>query len=735
MLHGQSNGHVRPEQRFTHSRRCPICGGCDVDARGSERRCYGFRSDRFVHCTREDRAGDLKQSEAGTFAHRLYGPCGCGTEHNPHDGLGDNIVATYPYYDEHGVLLKETVRCYPKSFKQRRPDGNGGWIWNAQGVRRTLYRLPELLAASPDLTVYWVEGEKDCDNLRGLGLLEPVVATTSAMGARSLRAHIEGARAALAGRNVVVIADADSDGRDYAAKVAAAISNVVASVRVIEMPNAKDVSDWIDAGGTLWDLTNLVEAATPKSRAAPTEPPDTNYKLTELGNAERFAAKFCDRLRYVQSWKKWLNWDGTRWCRDEIGIEIECAKAIPRDIYAEAAEHARLAAQGDERFGERAKELTKWAHRSAAAYTLRATAVLAQSAPPIAARAGSFDTNPMVLNVRNGTIDLRTGSLRDHDRADMLTQIAPVDFDRTAKCPTWLAFLARVLPDLDVRSFVQRFIGYCLSGDVGEQVLVFFYGIGANGKSTLLGVIQDILGDYALQGSPGLLLASDRGGEDLGRRQRAALRGRRLVLCQEIEAGRYLNEAQVKQITGGDKITAARLYEDETEFAPTHKLVVAANHKPQVRGQDHAIWRRIRLVPFTVTIPENERDPNLAAKLKAEAPGILRWALSGCTEWQRSGLGAPSAVLEATNTYKSEEDRLGDFLAAHTVRVPVGFVPSSTLHSKFIAWCEVRGERPWSMKAFTSALTERGLDRDVQRVAGEQVRGFRGVALRTNEVL
>lgn len=452
-------------------------------------------------------------------------------------------------------------------------------------------------------------------------------------------------------------------------------------------------------------------------------------RMTEIGNGQRFARKYGHELRYVHTWRAWLHWDGTRWKRDEIGIELVRAKSIVSDLYEEAGDLARRAA-GGEGCGDLAKAMMSFAKSSSKASSLRSTALLAQSETPVAATADAFDRDPMLLNVLNGTLDLRTGELRPHRQIDTITMLAPAVYDAHATTPTFNAFLERVVPDEDVRSYLHRLVGYALTGSVTEQTMPFFYGEGANGKSTFTGAVQEILGDYAAQGSPGLLIAQERGGDDVGRRERARLRGKRLVLCQEVAANQYLNEVQVKQLTGGDKITAARLYENEIEFSPTHKIIVAANHKPRVRGQDHAIWRRIALVPFTVCIPDAERDPDLPAKLRAESSGILAWAVRGCLEWQRVGLNPPAAVRAATADYREDEDRLAEFLEQRTESAAGGAVASADLYERYTRWCSVREERPWSREAFAGGLVERGFKLERRHLGGTRARCVVGLKIK-----
>jgi len=469
--------------------------------------------------------------------------------------------------------------------------------------------------------------------------------------------------------------------------------------------------------------TSLDDLETQLSQLAPStsknDSGDADRKFTELGNAQRIAAKHGHVLRYVRSWRSWLAWDGTRWKRDELGVEVVVSKDIVRDLYADLAE---LAHQSGPDAADLAESLAKWAKQSAKRSTIENSAALAQTEPPIAAHAGSFDADPWLLNVQNGTVDLRTGQLRPHAQLDLITMLAPADYDPDAACPTWDAFVAWALPDPATRSWVQRFCGYCLTGDVGEQVATFLHGGGANGKSTFLGAVKHVLGDYSWQGSPGLIMAPDHGnGEDVARRQRAVVKGRRLVLVQEIEAGRYLNEAQLKQLTGGDVITAAKLYENECEIMPTHKIVVATNYKPVVRGADHGIWRRIRLVPFLSRIADEQKDADLPAKLRAEASGILAWMVRGCLAWQHEGLAESPQMRDAAAGYRQHEDKLAEFL--EDVTEPGEGVHSSRLYKRYQRWCEDRGEKTWTQRALTDALGERGYK--AERIVAEDDLGTR----------
>jgi P4 family phage/plasmid primase-like protien len=419
------------------------------------------------------------------------------------------------------------------------------------------------------------------------------------------------------------------------------------------------------------------------------------YLCTDTGNAERLADRHGTNLRYCYPWGKWLVYDGTRWHVDDRGSVVRLAKDAARSIFEEAKE-----APSD----MKATQLGKWASSSLSESKLRAMISLAQSEPGIPVLPEEMDASPDLLNVLNGTIDLRAGKLREHRREDLITKLAPVEYDPNAAAPMWAQTLERVLPDPEVRAFFKKLCGYALTGDVSEQMLPVLYGTGANGKSTVLNTLLAVLGHYGMQAAPDLLVAK-KGSHPT---ELADLFGMRLVASIEVEDGSRLAESLVKQLTGGDRVKARRMRQDFWEFEPTHKVLMACNHKPQVRGTDNAIWRRIRLVPFTETIPPAEQDKQLPEKLRAEASGILAWAVEGCLEWRREGLQAPEEVRKATAGYRSEMDVLGTFLrdccelgAEHNIAV-------KDLYGAYKFWCEENGERPETQRRFGSRLTERG---------------------------
>ena len=432
--------------------------------------------------------------------------------------------------------------------------------------------------------------------------------------------------------------------------------------------------------------------------APETIPPEE--RLTDLGNARRFVRQHQGSIRYCYQLSAWLHFDGKRWIRDESGEIERRAKQTVEDIYAEAAEIA------DE---EERKELRKHAMKSESAGRIASMIDLARSEPGIPVAVEDLDQDPWLLNVENGTIDLRSGVRREHRGRDRITKLAPVSYNPDATCPKFLEFLATIFAEIRALiDFLQRAIGYSLTGLTSEQKLFLLHGGGNNGKTTLEKAIEATLGDYAEATPPETLMIryGEGGGpsEDIAR-----LRGARFVSSIESEEGRRLAEAKIKLLTGGDKVVARHLYGHYFEFRPTFKLWFATNHLPTVRGQDEAIWRRILRIPFNVTIAKAERVPDFfESVLRPELPGILAWAVAGCLVWQERGLEPPEEVLNATADYRHEQDFVAAFVA-DCCHVDVQLsARAGALYKAFKSWSEERGEKPMSGSMFGRRLEERG---------------------------
>ncbi len=458
----------------------------------------------------------------------------------------------------------------------------------------------------------------------------------------------------------------------------------------------------------------------PPTDRASTDATRERPNQSDLGNARRLVQRHGHDLRYCHVWDKWLVWDSRRFKLDDSGEIYRRAKETVGAIYREAA-----AASDD---AER-KDIAKHALRSEAESRIKAMVALAESEPGISVRPDDLDRDPWLMSVGNGTLNLQTGKLQPHDRTDLMTKLAPVSYDELAPCPTWLAFLDRVLASKsDLVDFVQRAIGYSLTGRTVERVAFILWGVGRNGKSTLLETMTATMGDYGDRTPTETLLAKRDTGipNDV-----AALKSLRFAFASEAEEGRRLDEAKVKDLTGGDTISARFMRGEWFSFRPEFKLWLGTNHKPVIRGTDHAIWDRLRLIPFEVRIPEHEQDKNLRDKLLAEAPGILAWAVQGCLSWQRDGLGAPQDVKAATAAYRTEQDVFGTFLDDACLLKPELTVTAKDLYSAYQRWCEESGEKPMSQKAIGQRLTERGMTS--VRIGHGGPRSWRGLALLSHD--
>jgi putative DNA primase/helicase len=445
--------------------------------------------------------------------------------------------------------------------------------------------------------------------------------------------------------------------------------------------------------------------------------PSPGFNLTDLGNAARLVHRHGRNLRYCWLWRKWLVWDGKRWVKDDTGEVYRLAKDTVASIYREAA-----AAPDD----EDRKAVAKHAMRSEAGARIKEMVDLTRSDVPV--MPDELDASPDLLNTESGTIELRTGELREHRREDLITKLAPVEYRPDATAPAWDAFLERVLPGEELRRFVRRASGYSATGDTSEQCMFINHGGGANGKSTFQEAIAAALGDYAMRAPTEMLLTKRSGGipNDIAR-----LKGSRFVASSETEEGRRLAESLIKDLTGQDTVTARFLWTELFEFTPTHKLWLSTNHKPEIRGTDNAIWRRIRLIPWSVTIPPAEQNKKLPATLRRELAGILAWIVRGCLEWRREGLQAPDEVRRATGQYRAEMDVLAGFLAECCELDTGHWEYAKDLYECYKRWCDENGERPEPQRKFGGRLGERGFRRDRGGARGAGI--WRGVRLTEGE--
>jgi putative DNA primase/helicase len=673
-----------------------------ANGKGYEARCPAHTDERESLSVSDGERGILLHCHAGcdfrTIASALgYSPRDLFHDADRPSGPG-KLEAKYVYTDEAGVPLFE-VRRYrqpsgKKTFLQYKPDGTSG----VKGIRRPLYRLPQVMeAAAAGRTVFWVEGEKCVHALLSVGL----DATCTAGGADGRIPQDAGV--ALEGAKVVVLPDHDEPGRKYAARVSAALGG---RARVVDLPglaDGEDVVEWLAAGNTAEALLALAAASppsnviplTPKRRDPP--PPDPlieQLHLTDLGNAERMLRDHGADLRYCHPWKRWLVWDGRRYAMDDSGAVVRRAKQTVRQILAEASELDDSAAR---------KATLKHATQSEAAKKIDAMIALLRSESGIPVAPGELDADPWLLTVANGVLDLRTGELSPHHKALLTTKLVPIPYQVDAPCPTWKRFLLEAMKGREeLVAYLQRAMGYSLTGVTTEHVMFVLHGDGRNGKSTFIEILRLVSGEYA-RAAPMETFLVGRNDGDRPRNDLAALKGARVVTSVEVPEGRRLDEAFIKAVTGGDTVSCRFLHGEFFDMVPLFKLWLATNYKPEIRGTDVGIWSRLQLVPWEESFAGRE-DRDLPRQIREELPGILAWIVDGALDWREGGLRPPSAVAEATKAYRAEMDVVQRFVMEKCVLEKNTSIRSSDLYRVYVKWSEANGEKPKSHTAFGKAI-------------------------------
>ncbi len=428
------------------------------------------------------------------------------------------------------------------------------------------------------------------------------------------------------------------------------------------------------------------------------------FPRTDLGNAERLIHRHGRDLRYCHAWKAWLIWDGRRWKLDDSGAIYRRAAETVRSLYAEAA---KLVDRGER------EDLAEFARKCESRRSLAAMEDIARSLQGVPVSAEDLDLNGYLLNVENGTIDLHTGELRQARREDLITKLAPVVFDAKAAAPVWEKFVNELMCGRqELIGYLQRAVGYSATGEITEKMLFICHGGGDNGKTTFLETLKTAFGDYAGQVLVESLMAQRQTDAKAATPDIADLQGLRLVTSSETEEGQRLAEAKVKYLTGMSTVKARRLYEQTWQFVPTWKLWIDCNHLPSIRGNDKAIWNRIRAIPFELQLGKEEIARALPATLRAELAGVIRWVVEGCLMWQRDGLGAPEAVTAATTVYQQQMDVLGRFLGEATEPgLSTNQVQSRKLYRAYCSWAAAAGEFTVSERVFSERLANRGLVR------------------------
>ena len=618
------------------------------------------------------------------------------------DELGP-VTAKWDYQDASGKLIAVVYRYDPEpGRKEFRP-----WDVSRRKMsppeRRPLYNQPGMLKAEQ---VVLVEGEKCAQTLIELG----VCATTAMHGANAPVDKTDWSP--LKGKRVLIWPDRDKPGWIYADQASQSVMQAgAASCAILQPPDgepdgwdaADAVRDGFDIAGFLavGERMPVVMSIDP---SAPMELLDGIDYTTEDGLARAFTHQFSDDWRYCAPWGKWFVWNGIRWNIDKSLYVLHLSRLICRaaaGLVDAAKVKSRLSSSG----------------------TISAVERIARTDPQHTATVEGWDAYAWLLNTPGGIVDLRSGARGPHDRHRRMTKVTTAT--PQGNCPVWRNFLGNVTGgDEELQNYLQRVVGYCLTGDVSTHALFFLYGTGANGKSVFVNVISTVLGDYAANAPMDTFMESrtDRHPTDL-----AGLRGARFVSATETEQGRRWNESKIKAITGGDDITARLMHQDFFTYTPQFKLLIAGNHKPAIRNIDEAMRRRMHLIPFTITVPPEKRDPLLTEKLLAERDGIMAWAVEGCLLWQSQGLSQPKSVMAATEEYFEAEDAMGRWISERCKQGANDTALTATLFNDWKQWSEISGEYTGTQRRFSDALLARRFEKWRNSMG---VRGFRGLDLK-----
>ena len=618
------------------------------------------------------------------------------------DELGP-ATAKWDYQDASGKLVAVVYRYDPEpGRKEFRP-------WDVRRRKmappdpRPLYNQPGMLKAEQ---VVLVEGEKCAQALIEYG----VCATTAMHGANAPIDKTDWTP--LAGKHVLIWPDRDKPGWIYADQASQAVLKAGAISCVILQPPTEKPDGW-DAADALMDGFDVAGFLSVGERIPVVRQVDSSH-VPELvegidytnddGLAMAFTHEFSEDWRYCAPWGKWLTWNGVRWNVDKALYVMHLCRLVCRT----AAMHA---------------DTPRSRNRLASSGTMASIERIARSDPRHSASVEEWDANVWILNTPGGIVDLRTGASGPHDRDRRMTKVTTAT--PQGECPVWRNFLMNVTGgDDELQNYLQRVVGYCLTGDISTHALFFLYGTGANGKSVFVNVIATLLGDYAATAPMDTFMESrtDRHPTDL-----AGLRGARFVSATETEQGRRWNESKIKAITGGDLITARLMHQDFFTYPPQFKLLIAGNHKPAIRNIDEAMRRRMHLIPFTITVPPEKRDPLLTEKLLAERDGIMAWALEGCLLWQRQGITQPKSVSDATEEYFEAEDAMGRWLSERCNFGPNQKALTAMLFNDWKQWAELSGEYVGTQRRFSDALLAKRFDKWRNSMG---IRGYLGLDLK-----
>ncbi|WP_221400492.1 phage/plasmid primase, P4 family [Clostridium perfringens] len=628
-----------------------------------------------------------------------------------------DIEAIYKFYDENGDLAYEKIRKKGKKFLHRRYiDGETVWgmeegiytetfpgskSWSIKerpgakkayypGQEQLLYNLPNVIKGiKEEQTIFITEGEKDSDSLITRGL----IATTTSIGATKGdlgKKWPSRFNSFFKGANVVLLPDNDEPGKRFMEHIAIELKNIANNIKIVELPDLskkEDITDWLEYGNDIYDLQALVKRTDEFIEFKGNIIYDYNW--SDVGNAERLISLHGKDIKFNVNSGKWYVWNGVNWELDN-SFKVENLYRTVLRRFQNAIPNINIS---DDEIA------TKKQQEKAKSFVLRnetdgkIKSVLNQAKTFKGINFMESDKDDYLFNTPNGTINLRDLSQKKHDRKDLITQCSNYSFNReNDKCPNWIAFLNRIFcGDQELINYVQKAVGYSLTGDMSEQCLFMLWGGGANGKSTFVKALEDIMGSYAATIKGETLM--EKNGQDGARGDLARLTNKRVVIASELQEGQVFNEPLLKVLSAGETLPVRFMYQEEFMLKPKFKLWIMTNKKPKVKGNDHGIWRRWRMIPFKYKFTEKEKDPNFyEEKLKPELEGILLWAITGYQMWKEQGFEAPKEVMEAVEDYKMDMDQVARFIE-DCCKVGEGYeCTGSAMYDEYINWCIAEGE-------------------------------------------
>lgn len=628
-----------------------------------------------------------------------------------------DIEAIYKFYDENGDLAYEKIRKKGKKFLHRRYiDGETVWgmeegiytetfpgskSWSIKerpgakkayypGQEQLLYNLPNVIKGIKEgQTIFITEGEKDSDSLITRGL----IATTTSIGATKGdlgKKWPSRFNSFFKGANVVLLPDNDEPGKRFMEHIAIELKNIANNIKIVELPDLskkEDITDWLEYGNDIYDLQALVKRTDEFIEFKGNIIYDYNW--SDVGNAERLISLHGKDIKFNVNSGKWYVWNGVNWELDN-SFKVENLYRTVLRRFQNAIPNINIS---DDEIA------TKKQQEKAKSFVLRnetdgkIKSVLNQAKTFKGINFMESDKDDYLFNTPNGTINLRDLSQKKHDRKDLITQCSNYSFNReNDKCPNWIAFLNRIFcGDQELINYVQKAVGYSLTGDMSEQCLFMLWGGGANGKSTFVKALEDIMGTYAATIKGETLM--EKNGQDGARGDLARLTNKRVVIASELQEGQVFNEPLLKVLSAGETLPVRFMYQEEFMLKPKFKLWIMTNKKPKVKGNDHGIWRRWRMIPFKYKFTEKEKDPNFyEEKLKPELEGILLWAITGYQMWKEQGFEAPKEVMEAVEDYKMDMDQVARFIEDCCFIRDDAECTGSAMYDEYLNWCINEGE-------------------------------------------